>query len=144
KTLLSIGMTVWSVMTAFCGLAASFWPLFLARIGVGIGEATLNPCASSMISDYFPPKSRSKAFGVYVMATAFAVAITYLMGGVVLQVVQNYETIPVPLLGEMKPWQVTFLVVGLPGLIPAVLFILTVREPARRDLAAREKGRVSA
>lgn len=143
KTLLSVGMTVWSAMTAVCGLANSFWVLFAARIGVGVGEATLNPCAASLIGDYFPPKTRPKAFGVYVMGTALGSALTYLTGGLVIGALQKFTTIPVPLLGDLKPWQVTFLIVGLPGLVPALLFMLTVKEPRRLDLAAAHKGRAS-
>ena len=143
KALLSFGMTIWSVMTAACGLASSFWILFASRIGVGIGEATLNPCAASMIGDYFPPKTRPKAFGVYVMGTALGSAITYLTGGLVIGALQRYTTIPVPFVGDLKPWQLTFMIVGLPGLIPALLFMLTVKEPKRLDLAAANKGKAS-
>ena len=143
KALLSVGMTVWSGMTALCGLASSFGVLFAARVGVGIGEATLNPCAASLIGDYFPPRTRPKAFGVYVMGTALGSALTYLAGGLVIGALQTYTTVPVPLLGDLKPWQVTFLVVGLPGLIPALLFMATVKEPTRLDLGAARKGRAS-
>ena len=143
KTLLSVGMTIWSGMTAVCGLANSFWMLFAARVGVGVGEATLNPCAASLIGDYFPPRTRPKAFGVYVMGTALGSALTYLTGGLVIGALQKYATIPVPFLGDLKPWQVTFLIVGLPGLVPALLFMLTVKEPKRLDLAAANKGRAT-
>jgi|JI10StandDraft_1071094.scaffolds.fasta_scaffold18900_7 MFS family permease len=143
KRLLTIGMTVWSGMTAVCGLASSFWMLFAARIGVGVGEATLNPCAASLIGDYFPPRTRPKAFGVYVMGTALGSALTYLTGGLVIGALQAYTTVPVPLLGDLKPWQVTFIIVGLPGLIPALLFAMTVKEPKRLDLAAANKGKAS-
>ncbi len=143
KALLSAGMTIWSAMTAVCGLASSFWVLFAARVGVGVGEATLNPCAASLIGDYFPPKTRPKAFGVYVMGTALGSALTYLTGGLVIGTLQKFTTIPVPFLGDLKPWQVTFLIVGLPGLIPALLFMLTVKEPKRLDLAAANRGRAS-
>ena len=143
KRLLAIGMTVWSLMTATCGLASSFLLLFLARVGVGVGEATLNPCAASMISDYFPAKTRPRAFGVYVLGTALGAVLTYLTGGLVIGALQAHATVPVPLLGDLKSWQVTFLAVGLPGLIPALLFMFTVKEPKRLDLAAATKGRAS-
>ena len=143
KRLLSIGMTVWSVMTATCGLASSFLLLFLARVGVGIGEATLNPCAASMISDYFPARTRPRAFGVYVLGTALGAVLTYLTGGFVIGALQTHATVSVPFLGDLKSWQVTFLAVGLPGLIPALLFMFTVKEPRRLDLAAARKGNAS-
>lgn len=143
KRLLAAGMTVWSLMTATCGLASSFVMLFLARVGVGVGEATLNPCAASMISDYFPAKTRPRAFGVYVLGTSLGAVLTYLTGGLVLGALQAHATVAVPFLGDLRSWQVTFLAVGLPGLIPALLFMFSVREPRRQDLAAARKGNAS-
>jgi MFS family permease len=135
QRILSIGMTVWSVMTAACGLPTTFWPLFAARVGVGVGEATLNPCASSLIADYFPPKERAKAFGFYTMATAFASIITYLISSFLLQALKEYESAPSPFLGLYR-WQLVFVLVGLLGLIPTIVFALTVREPVRRGVTA--------
>jgi MFS family permease len=143
KTILGIGMVVWSVTTAACGYATSFWTMFLARVGVGIGEATLNPCASSMIGDYFPPRTRAKAFGVYVMGTAIGTGITYLGGGLLLQYLAQFQVIDLGILGEHKYWEAMFVFVGLAGLIPAVIFMLTVQEPERKDLGAKEKGKAS-
>ena len=138
KWLLTTGATVWGLMTAVCGLARGFWPLFGARVGVGIGEATLNPCAASLIGDYFKPETRPKAFGVYTMSTALGTAVTYITGGAVIAWVMGAgegNTFPMPLLGEIQAWQAVFILVGLAGLVPAVLMALTVREPARQDLA---------
>jgi len=143
KWLLTGGMTVWSVMTAACGLAPGFASLFVLRMGVGVGESTLNPCASSLISDHFPPEKRPRAFGFYVMSTAFAGVLSYLIGGTVIAALRGYEFITLPLVGEVKPWQVTMIVVGLLGLIPAVLLASTVKEPARLGLAAAAKGRAT-
>jgi len=143
KTILTIGMTVWSLATAACGYAGTFWSFFLARVGVGIGEATLNPCASSIIGDYFPPRTRAKAFGVYVMGTAIGTGMTYLGGGIVFGFLAKYQIVDLGIFGEMKPWRAMFIFVGLAGLIPAVIFLLTVKEPARKDLAAKNKGRAS-
>ncbi len=143
KTILSIGMTVWSVMTAACGFAGTFWTLFMARVGVGIGEATLNPCASSIIGDYFPPRTRAKAFGIYVMGTAIGTGLTYLAGGIVFGFLAKYQVIDVTFFGEMKPWKAMFLFIGLAGLIPAAIFWLTVKEPARQEVADKTKGKAS-
>lgn len=143
KIILSVGMTIWSVMTAACGFAGTFWTFFIARVGVGIGEATLNPCASSIIGDYFPPQTRAKAFGVYVMGTAFGTGLTYLGGGIVFGFLAAYEVVSLPVFGDMKPWEAMFVFVGLGGLIPAIIFWFTVKEPVRKDLAAREKGKAS-
>jgi len=140
KWLLTAGMTVWSLMTAACGFAPGFMPLFVMRMGVGVGESTLNPCASSLISDYFPPAKRPRAFGFYVMSTAFAGVLSSAIGGTVIAALRGYEYVSIPLLGDFKPWQVAMLVVGLLGLLPAILLALTVKEPARLGLAAQNKG----
>lgn len=141
--MLAAGAAMWSVMTAGCGLSRSFWQLFSARVGVGIGEATLNPCAASLIGDYFKPETRPKAFGVYTMSTAFATGLTYLTGGSLIFLVMRHESVTIPLLGELHPWQATFVILGVAGLLPALLLALTVREPARRDLATGSRGGAS-
>jgi MFS family permease len=143
KRLLTAGMTVWCGMTAACGLATGFVPLFVMRMGVGVGESTLNPCASSLISDLFPPAKRPRAFSFYVMSTAFAGVLSYVIGGTVIAMLRGYEFITLPLLGDLKPWQVTMIVVGLLGLIPAFLLAFTVQEPVRLGLAAANKGRAT-
>ena len=143
KVMLTIGMTIWSVMTAACGFAGTFWSFFLTRVGVGVGEATLNPCAASIIGDYFPAKTRAKAFGVYVMGTALGTGLTYLGGGIVFGFLANSQVVDLPVFGEMKPWQAMFVFVGVGGLIPALIFLFTVKEPSRKDLAAKTKGKAS-
>jgi MFS family permease len=137
--LLSAGTALWSLMTAGSGLARSFWGLFGTRAGVGVGEATLNPCATSLIGDLFRPATRPKAFGIYTMSTALGTGVTYLGGGAILGFVgvgTGGNTFPMPLLGDIPAWQAVFIIIGLAGLLPALLLALTVREPARRDLAA--------
>ena len=143
KAILTIGMSIWSIMTAACGFAGTFWSFFLCRVGVGVGEATLNPCSASIIGDYFPPKSRPRAFGIYVMGTAFGTGLTYLGGGLVFGFLAKYQVVDLGIFGEMKPWRAMFLFVGLGGLIPALIFLFTVKEPARKELAAKEKGKAS-
>ncbi|MDX2221752.1 MAG: MFS transporter [Rhodospirillaceae bacterium] len=143
KAMLTVGMSVWSIMTALCGFAGTFWTMFLARVGVGIGEATLNPCSASLIGDYFPPKTRPQAFGVYVMGTAFGTGLTYLGGGFVFGILAAYTVVDLGVFGELAPWRAMFLVVGLGGLVPAVIFFFTVREPSRLEQAAKQKGKAS-
>lgn len=146
KWLLTAGTTLWSLMTAICGLARSFSGLFGARVGVGIGEATLNPCATSLIGDYFKPESRPKAFGVYTMSTALGTGLTYIVGGAVLAFVgvgSGGNTFSMPLLGEIPAWQAVFIIIGIGGLLPAFLMMLTVAEPARMDVAADTASRAS-
>jgi MFS family permease len=138
KWLLTAGTALWSLMTAGAGLARSFWGLFTMRAGVGIGEATLNPCATSLIGDYFPPRVRPRAFGIYTMSTALGTGVTYLGGGAILSFVgvgTGGNLFDMPMLGPIPAWQAVFIIIGLAGLAPALLMAMTVREPVRRDLA---------
>lgn len=132
RFLIMIGVVVWSVMTAACGLAKSYWHLFLARMGVGAGEATLSPAAYSMISDYFAPHKLAKAIGVYAMGLYLGAGLALLTGSAVISVVSQAGMIELPVLGAVYPWQMTFFVVALPGLLVLAL-MATVREPARRE-----------
>lgn len=126
-----IGISLWSLATAACGLAGSFGRMFVARAAVGVGEASLNPAAYSMIADYFPPERRGVGMAIYACGASVGGGLAILLGGLVVQ--WAMETRPcLPLMCEAAPWQVVFVVVGLPGLLVAALFALTVREPARR------------
>lgn len=135
KRIISVGIFLWSVMTAVCGLAKTFTHLFLARIGVGIGEATLSPAAYSMISDYFPKEKRSVPISLYSMGVFFGGGIAFILGGYIVQLVAGAADIVLPYVGAIRPWQMTFFVVGLPGLL-VVLLMTTVREPTRRDVVS--------
>jgi len=135
RNLLVLGLVIWSVMTIFAGLATSFLFLFIARIGVGIGEATLTPTVSSLVADYFPPEKRTKAFSIYQLGLAIGSAIAWLAGGQLLGYIQTLPPITVAFFGVIQPWQLTMIGVGLPGLFVAVLMMLTVKEPIRRDMA---------
>jgi MFS family permease len=135
--IITAGMLLWSAMTAACGLARSFWQLFLARVGVGIGEATLSPAAYSIIADYFPPHRLGRALSVYTLAIYFGTGAALLVGSFVVSLVQGLPPIAIPHLGLLHPWQLALVAVGLPGLVFAVL-MLTVREPERR--AQRASG----
>ena len=135
KRLLTIGIGIWSLMTALGGTARSFGTLFLARLGVGMGEASLNPCVTSLVSDYFPPNRRPRAIAIYIVGQSVGHGLAYIFGGALLGWLAARGGLDVPGLGHMKPWQSIFLLVGLTGLLPAVLFAITVREPARRELS---------
>ncbi len=116
RSIIAVGLTVWSVMTALCGLAQNFFQLALARIGVGIGEAAGSPPAHSLISDYFPPERRAAALSIYNIGIPVGVALGYLAGGWMV---------------EFFDWRAAFFVVGLPGVLLAVVMRFTVREPTR-------------
>ena len=85
RGLIAAGVVVWSAMTALCGLAQTYWQLFLYRVGVGVGEATLSPAAYSMIADYFPPERRATAISVYSMGIFLGSGIAFLLGGLVIK-----------------------------------------------------------
>lgn len=116
RNTVAISLSLWSVMTACCGLARNFIQLLLARVGVGVGEAGGSPPAHAMISDYFPPEKRSTALSIYSLGLYLGVLIGFLSGGY---------------LNQHMGWRTAFFVVGLPGIIFALFFYLTVKEPRR-------------
>ncbi|HUJ75921.1 MAG TPA: MFS transporter, partial [bacterium] len=123
------GILAWSLMTAACGLAGNFWHLFLARIGVGAGEAALLPGATSILADYFPPARRGMALGVFSAGIFLGSGIALIVGGLLIRVLEGVQ-VSWPLLGPLHAWQVVFVAVGLPGVLVALL-MLTVAEPPR-------------
>lgn len=143
RNLIIAGIAVWSVMTALCGAARGFWQLFMARIGVGVGEAALSPAAFSVLADYFPPNRIGRAVSVYSMGVYFGAGLALLVGGSVVALVSAAPSVHLPLLGTVFSWQLTFIVVGLLGL-PILLLMLTVREPTRRGVHASADQRRAA
>jgi MFS family permease len=138
RNIIGTGVGLWSVFTALCATARSFGGLLALRIGVGVGEATLNAPGVSLLADYFPRERLSRAMSVYSLGIFLGSGAGYLIGGTVLATVSTQAAWHVPLFGELHPWQAAFLAVGLPGFLVALLF-LTVREPARRN--ADQAGR---
>ena len=114
--LISIIIVIWSVMTALCGLAANYLQLFGLRMLVGVGEAGLSPSAHSIISDYFNKEERVRPISIYSLGTTFGHVIALLLGGYI---------------AHKYGWRMAFIVVGLPGVLVALLVKLTVREPVR-------------
>ena len=139
RGIIAAGVTVWSFFTAACGLARNFTQLLFLRMGVGVGEASLGPSAYSMISDYFPPQRRATALSVYGMGIYIGSGIAYLLGGVIVGLASAQDAWIAPVVGALRPWQIVFLAVGLPGILMGML-VLTVREPLRRGNAANAKA----
>jgi MFS family permease len=133
--IIAIGIFVWSLATALCGVTKSFWQLFVARMGVGVGEAALSPAAYSMISDSFPKSKLGLALGIYSIGSFIGTGLAFLIGGVAIEWVSGFGEVSFPLIGIVKPWQMTFFIVGLPGVLIAALFYLTVRDPERKGMA---------
>ena len=116
RNLIALALAIWSAMTALSGIAQNFWQLLAARIGVGVGEAGCSPPAHSMIADYFPAHKRATALGIYSLGIPVGILFGFLAGG---------------WLNEFFGWRVAFFVVGVPGILLAILVRYTLREPAR-------------
>ena len=130
RGLIAAGVVVWSMMTTLCGVARTYWQLFLFRVGVGVGEATLSPAAYSMIADYFPPERRATAISVYSMGIYLGSGLAFLLGGLVIQFAVAQGEVILPLVGAVRPWQLVFFVLGGSGIVFSLAFLL-VREPPR-------------
>lgn len=128
--LIMIGVLVWSAMTAACGLARSFAALFAARIGVGVGEATLSPATYSLLPDYFRREELGLATGIYASGVSIGGGLAMLLGGMAVAWLEASGPLDLPLLGLLRPWQLAFVVLGASGIVVALL-VLTVREPGR-------------
>jgi MFS family permease len=134
KRIILIGAVFWSLATTACGLAQSFVQLFLARISVGVGEASLSPSALSTISDHFPRERLPRAISVYTGSQYVGAGLALVVGALAIQVATQVPPIDLPGLPPLKPWQMTFVFVGLGGLLFAIPMLFT-REPPRRGLA---------
>jgi MFS family permease len=139
RALIAVGIVLWSLMTAGCGLARTFWQLAVCRMGVGVGEATLSPSAYSLIADYFGPKQRSTAASVYSLAIYVGTGLAFILGGWVTELAAEKQNLVLPWVGPVRSWQLVFFIVGLPGLLVALLF-LTVQEPARKGVTRAHDG----
>ncbi|WP_430444477.1 spinster family MFS transporter [Sphingorhabdus contaminans] len=126
--LLSIGLALWSLMTALSGFARNQIELTLARMGVGIGEATASPTAYSLISDYFPKRQRATALAIYSSGLYIGGGVSLFIGALIVQAWNNAYPNGGPL--NLVGWQAAFLAVGIPGILVA-LWVSSLREPVR-------------
>jgi MFS family permease len=124
KGILSIGVFVWSLMTAASGVAASFWQIFVLRLGVGVGEASCAPAATSLIGDLFPAGKRAKALSIFMLGLPVGVALSFAVSGVV---------------ARQYGWRAAFLVAGVPGVLCAIA-ALFIKEPARGGSETHDVG----
>ena len=125
--IVSVSIAIWSGMTALSGFAGSYVHLLLARIGVGVGEAGASPPSHSVISDYFPHAERGRAMSVYSMGIYIGILVGFLAGGWI---------------NQYFGWRTAFLVVGLPGILLAIVVKLTLREPPRGQMDAGDHSEV--
>lgn len=131
KYVLVGGVIIWSLSTILSAFSQNFLQLLLCRSGVAIGEAVLTPAAISLIADLFESRRRRLPISVYSSVSSLMVTGSFIVGAATLQIASAWS----PSVG-MEPWRITLLIVGAPGILVAVIFALTVREPARR----REEG----
>ncbi len=138
RNIISAGIGLWSVMTVICGLATSYATLFLGRTGVAVGEAALNPAAYSMMSDSFSKEKLGRAIGIFTAAGVVGTGLALLIGGKLYSYFVSQGGLDIG--WQLKPWQATFVAVGLPGLFLSLLILFTVREPKRSGLIERSKA----
>jgi MFS family permease len=138
KWLIGVGMFLWSLATFMCGAAKTYVQLFIARMFVGVGEATLSPAGFSMLSDYFPRERLARAIGVFTGSSFLGTGIALLGGGYLIQWITTWGDITVPLLGTLKPWQTTFIVVSIPSFL-LLLLLATIKEPPRQDMPSQRQ-----
>lgn len=132
RRLIAAGVAVWSAATVACSFARGFAGLFVARLAVGAGEATLTPAAHSMLADLFPRERLGRAMAVYAMGIYIGSGLALLLGALAIRLAEQRSEWVLPLVGAVHPWQMVFAFVGAPGLLVA-LAVLALREPPRRD-----------
>ncbi len=140
RTIIGVGIGLWSAATAMCGLATSFWQLFAARVVTGVGESCNGPATFSMMSDLFPPLKLPRAIAVLNFGFMAGNGLSLIIGGAMILYLSRIAPVEVPLLGTLQAWQLTFIMVGLPGLFVAAL-MWTVKEPVRRGRMLAETAR---
>jgi MFS family permease len=133
------GVLFWSAACVACGLARTPMALAFARMGVGVGEAAVTPVAWSVLADYFPPKERALPVSVFLMGPYLGAGLALLAGAEVIEWARTVDQVSLPLVGELAPWQFTFIAVGLPGIVIAAL-LATMAEPPRQERLALERA----
>ncbi len=140
RNVIAAGIFSWSLMTALAGMANSFWQLFGARMGVGIGEASLGPATTSMLADYYEQHRLPLAYGIVATAPFIGTGLASMVGGPLIDYLEARPHMVLPVFGEMYSWQTVLVIVGLPGILLA-LAMFTIREPERVGASAdREEG----
>ncbi len=142
RAILAAGIAIWCSLTAAGAVATSFIPLFMTRLGVGIGEAAVAPVSISLISDYFTRERRAQAISLFMAGAFLGAGSSFLFLGPLVHYIEGLPPVALPLVGHLQSWRLCFLIVGAPGLILTTM-MLTVREPKRRDLVAMQGSAVT-
>ncbi|MEO7773221.1 MAG: MFS transporter [Steroidobacteraceae bacterium] len=135
RGLLSAGIVVWCAMTTAAAFARGFFPLFGTRLGVGLGEAVVAPCSIALVNDYFPRRESARAISLFMAGTFIGAGSAFLFGGPIVHAIAALPPLEIPGVGFLRPWQMAFAMIGLPGLLLSLL-VFTVREPLRQDRIA--------
>ena len=133
KYVIIAGVCIWSVLTLLCGFARNFPQLFFARMGVGFGEAALTPTAYAIIGDLFPPNKLARGMSVFAVSGLAGGGLSLLFGGMVIGVVQQIDVLTLPIVGEIRSWQLVLLAVGGLSLL-MVLPLSWMPEPKRHSV----------
>ena len=133
RNIIITGIALWSILTALCAGVKNYSQFFLARMGVGVGEATLSPSAYSIITDYFPKRKLGIAMSVFTMGIFLGSGLALAIGAGLVAKLPTEGVLHVPVFGNIYHWQKLFLMIGLPGLFISLL-MFTVKEPARKGL----------
>lgn len=146
KWLIAICLLFWSLFAMASGLAKTYWQLFLTRIGVAVGEASLTPAGLSMLSDHFPPDKLGRPVSGFLMSAPVGQGLAFIGGGSLLTALTGSEMLESGWLAGLEPWQAAFILIGAPGVLLVPLFLL-IREPARRgpqvdQLSAKDTARL--
>jgi len=141
KQVITLGIVVWSVATFSCGLAVGFWSLFAARVFVGAGEATLAPAGYSMLGDYFSKERLPLAISIFTGSGFVGSGVALIIGAFVIDKVFALGDVGLPLVGQVEPWQLIFMLVALPSVLLVALMAL-VKEPVRKSNTDTDVGQV--
>ena len=139
---LVVGILFWTISCVSCGLAKNFWQLGAARMGVGAGEASVTPASWSLLADYFPEDKRALPVSIFLMGPYLGAGLSLILGAEVVAWASGLGTIELPFVGAVAPWQLTFMLVALPGLI-MVLLLPLLREPPRTETLNATNTRLS-
>ena len=131
RIILGLSTLAWSGMTSVAGLCQTYAQLFVARIGAGVGESANGPATYSMISDLFPKHRLPRAISFMQLGYASGQGLSLLLGGLAFAWLSGFAPFNAGFFGELKAWQMTFIIIGLPGVILAILIMTTLREPRR-------------
>ena len=139
---LVVGILFWTISCVSCGLAKNFWQLGVARMGVGAGEASVTPASWSLLADYFPEDKRALPVSIFLMGPYLGAGLSLILGAEVVGWASGLGTIELPFVGAVAPWQLTFMLVALPGLM-MVLLLPLLREPPRTETLNATNTRLS-